>query len=174
MIRLAIAIICIFLSACASEPPRPQPPVPPTPPKQSGTKVDPPKKLADATDAWKKKNGCDKKVIPFLEIEKQFLDPKSPQRGQEFEHHFIYVACVSDAQTPIKATLSRKIILGKNSVFESTNDSFEIKSGKWEHTAKLKTPPGIKPGKYKFILSISIPNISPPQKTNELSFEIKK
>jgi hypothetical protein len=105
MIRLAIAIICIFLSACAHQ----QEPSPPAPvaqnlPEPRGSKVPAPLLLGNKTDVWKE-YGCDKKPLPFLTIESQKIIPSSPQRGQKFEHHFVYVACVSDAQTSVKGIL---------------------------------------------------------------------
>jgi hypothetical protein len=173
MIRLVIAVICIFLFACTNPQELPQEPpnAAQTQPKPNGTKLPDPELVEEPTDAWKKKNGCDKGDQSFMKIEKQYITPESPQRGLLFKHHFIYVVCVSDAQSLNKGSISRKITHKNKLVFESKND-FEIKSGKWEHVANINTPKEIDPGKYKFLLSISILNTIIP--STPRIFEIRK
>ena len=157
MIRFAITVIYIFLSACVH---RQEPPLDvQAQSEQCVTKNVPCPKLLMNSIEVRKKYGCDKwKDLPFLVIESQKPTPTSPQRGKEFEHYFVYSACVSEDITSIKVTLSRKIFFKKSLVFESKNDNFEIKPGKWGITAKIKTPPAITPGKYLFQTIITIPN----------------
>jgi len=174
MIRLAIAVICIYLYACAHR----QEPLlgVQTQSEQCVTKKVPcPKPLKNPIEV-RKEYGCDKKTdLPFLVIESQKTDPELPQRGKEFKHHFVYAACVSDGQSSINSTLTRKIFFKKRLVFESKNDSFEIKPGKWEYTAKFKTPPVIPPGKYIFQIIVTIPsNVHNMKITDKLHFTIKK
>ncbi len=175
MIRLIISVIYIFLSACAHRQELPHDVQARS--EQCVTKnvPCPPKRLADRTDV-SKKYGCDKKRdLPFVIIERQYTIPSPPQSGREFEHHFVYEACVSDGQSSFNGTLTRQISHKKKSVFESKNDAFEIKPGKWDHTAKIKTPPGITPGKYLFQTIITIPNNAHNIKiTHKLPFTIKQ
>ncbi|MBD9360780.1 hypothetical protein [Methylomonas fluvii] len=178
MNRLAITFIAIFLSACAylDEPlqaPTAVAQIPPEPLQCDPNKAAcPPKQL---TTHWNKK-GCDEKQGRFMIIEKPgtYIYPEQPQSGQELLHHFTYGTCADD-RLPIKGSISRKIFhtktLDKNLVFASKNDDFEIKAGTWEHTAKIKTPLGMTPGKYIFQTIITIQGI--PEK-NEYPFTIKK
>jgi hypothetical protein len=176
MIRLVIAFTAIFISACAhrQEPPQEPSLVAKAMPETSGKKVSDPKRLEEPTEVWQKENHCDKQVLPFLEIKRQYITPTSPLRGQEFEHHFIYVACPSGTQTPIIGTISRKITHKKKLVFENKNDGFEIKSGEWEHVSIIKTPPEIVPGNYKFLLSINIQNTTKFPRPKDFPFKIRK
>lgn len=165
---LAIAVICIFLSACAhrQEPPLVAPPLP------EPAEPPPPDLLTKPTDIWKEYD-CDNKILPFLIIESQKITPSSPQPGQEFEHRFVYAACVSDAQTPIKGTLRRKLFFQRKLIFQHVSHNVEIRTGKLEHTAKIKIPRKTKPGNYKIQVSFTIPGKA-PSKSKDFRFTIGK
>jgi len=167
MNRLAITGICIFLSACAHQQ---EPPPVIHPPEPVGPNIPPPARLADPQTVWREYD-CDKKVLPFIIIESNEILSPEPLAGQEFKYRFVYALCVSGPPKPIKGTLKRKIFFRGKKVFQNVSKDVDVKPGRWEDIAKIKTPHGTKPGDYNFELSFSI---SKTKIIKDLPFVIRK
>jgi len=171
MNRLAITLLYVFLSACATQQQMPlqdahSPAIPFLETDCQDTIG------VGVTDKWngKKivgKTICVKNPLPYVVIEQHKLYPEKPQAGLKFTQCFIYTVCDSDSTSskPIKATLSRKVFKnGKEEPKLQDNSKVNLKSGTWLDVAKIKPSRETNPDTYIFQLSFSI----------DLPFEITK
>ncbi len=189
MNRLAITVIYIFLSACASQPVQK---TSSSAVKSSATDTLCPDKVGhaqvgvkplmwaqDAENDVKNKYACEKNHSPYVVIERNELKPSEAdkelvlQAGKEFTHCFIYTVCDSDlpSKSPIKATLTRTVLQKKTPKFQDISTGIELKAGRWTDVAKIKLPRYTERGDYIFQLNFSF------QKTTiirDLFFKLEK
>jgi hypothetical protein len=156
--RLAIALLCAFLFSCAQQQAAPHRMVPQlaTCPKELGKHS-----LPDEPATVWQDYSCDNKLLPFVYIESVRICPNSPQAGQGFMDRIVYVACVSDASKPSTEVLFRQVRFQGKRLFHDSSTNFELKTGRWEDVALIKSPLGAKPGNYTYQVSFNLPHQAP-------------
>jgi hypothetical protein len=122
----------------------------------------------------RKEYGCNKRAKPFLTIERHGLSPDELQAGQEFQHRFLYAACLPGSGKSITGFLSREIFFQgkKKPIFKDVSKNVEIKPGRWADVATIKIPAGVELGDYYLHLTFSIPNAQ--KRIGDLPFKIIK
>lgn len=166
---ITISASLSLLAACAPPPAPTEKAAPPAPapapaPAQPGVQ-----QVLDEQATWNAYN-CAGKKLPFVTVEENRITPAMPAPGEEFKHEFVYAACTEQAK-PITGVLTRRIYYQNRLVFEDEKDNFELRPGKWDVTARIKTSPKAKPGDYRFQLSFSSPAAS---MTQDLPLPIRK
>jgi hypothetical protein len=115
----------------------------------AGTRARPPgDRLIDPpAEVWEDYR-CDRKVRPFLVLERNQVSPRKIRPGGEFNHRLIYAMCPVEPSQVISGDLYRRIYYKGGVVFEDIVRGFEVRPGKWSVDAFITIPEKAELGPY--------------------------
>jgi hypothetical protein len=90
---------------------------------------------------------CDKRQLPFFEVEKNELLPERGRPGQEMSHRLIYVMCPKNATEVVTGTLDTRILHKGQVLFRETIEQ-DLKPGRWRIDTFVPLPEAAEPGAY--------------------------
>ena len=91
---------------------------------------------------------CDRKDLPFFEIERLELRPRRLHAGDEFGHRFVYVLC-PDRLTGVVTGLFQTRILHRGQVIvEDRKPKYDLKPGRWVIDTFVRLPQSAETGVY--------------------------
>ncbi len=90
---------------------------------------------------------CDKRPLPFFEVEKNELLPERARPGEELSHRFVYVMCPKKATEVVSGTLDTRILFRGEIIFQEVI-SQDLKPGRWRIDTFIPLPETAKPGVY--------------------------
>ncbi len=90
---------------------------------------------------------CDKRELPFFEIEENELLPEKARPGAKLNHRIIYVMCPERPTEVVAGTLETRILFKGKVIFEEAIDH-ELKPGRWVVDTFIPLPAKANPGVY--------------------------
>ncbi len=90
---------------------------------------------------------CDKRGLPFFEIEESQLLPVRAKPGSQLSHRVVYVMCPRRPTEVVTGTLDTRILFKGEIIFNEVIDQ-ELKPGRWVMDTFIPLPPSAKPGVY--------------------------
>lgn len=90
---------------------------------------------------------CDKRPLPFFQVEESELLPQRVKAGRDFNHRLVYVLCPAHP-TEVVAGRLRTSILHRGSPVYSESIDHELKPGRWTLDAFVSLPEHAEPGIY--------------------------
>ena len=90
---------------------------------------------------------CDKRGLPFFEIEKSQLLPARVKPGKQLSHRIVYVMCPRRPTEVVAGTLDTIILFKGKIIFEEVVEQ-EIKPGRWVVDTFIPLPAEAEPGVY--------------------------
>jgi hypothetical protein len=109
----------------------------------------PGEKLAAFPEDVRAEYGCEKKKLPWLQVESQELWPKRVHAGEELGHRLVYALCTTSPTEVVAGTLETRIVhRGKTSVLESL-PNHDLRAGRWIVDVFLTVPPEAPVGVYE-------------------------
>ena len=119
----------------------------------------PGEKLVDFPEAVRAEFGCEKKKLPWLQVESQELWPKRVQAGQELGHRLVYVLCTSEPTEVVSGTLETRLVhRGKSSLLESLPDH-DLRPGRWIVDVFMTVPSDAPDGVYELEIAFKSPSL---------------
>jgi hypothetical protein len=108
----------------------------------------PGEKLVDFPEDVRAEYGCEKKKLPWLQVESQEIWPKRVRAGEELGHRLVYALCTASPTEVVPGTLETRIVhRGKATVLESLPDH-DLRPGRWTVDVFLTVPPDAPDGVY--------------------------
>ncbi|MEZ4218228.1 MAG: hypothetical protein R3E88_17200 [Myxococcota bacterium] len=90
---------------------------------------------------------CEKRPLPFFQVEETELLPERVSPGDEFNHRLQYVMCPKDDTQVVSGTLYTRILYkGKAILTESTQR--DLQPGRWIVDSFITLPQSAEPGVY--------------------------
>ncbi|MBW2272108.1 MAG: hypothetical protein JRG96_02455 [Deltaproteobacteria bacterium] len=90
---------------------------------------------------------CDKRPLPFFEIEKSELFPLRAKPGQKLAHRIVYVMCPKRPTEVIAGSLETRIRFKGRSILRDRIEQ-ELKPGRWVIDTFIPLPEQAEPGVY--------------------------
>ena len=90
---------------------------------------------------------CEKRPLPFFEIESDELMPERVSPGSEFNHRLQYVMCPVEETQVVSGTLHTRILY-KGKPIHSETTTRDLQPGRWIVDEFIKLPSDAKPGVY--------------------------
>jgi len=90
---------------------------------------------------------CDKRPLPFFEVEQNELVPHRVVPGSEFNHRMVYVLCPANPTQVVSGELATRILFRGEPVF-SEAIQHDLKPGRWRMDTFIPLPAGAEPGIY--------------------------
>jgi hypothetical protein len=90
---------------------------------------------------------CDKRPLPFFEIEKSELLPDRAKPGQKLSHRIVYVMCPKRPTEVVAGSLETRIRFKGEPIFTDRIDQ-ELKPGRWIIDTHIPLPEQTEPGVY--------------------------
>ena len=90
---------------------------------------------------------CDKRPLPFFEVEANELLPTRVKPGSEFNHRMVYVMCPRNPTAVIAGNLRTRILYKGKAIFHE-DLSHELKPGRWVVDTFIPLPKAAQPGIY--------------------------
>src|SRR5262245_19799182 len=104
--------------------------------------------------------GCDRKELPFFEIERLELSPRRLHAGEEFGNRFVYVLC-PDRLTGVVTGLFQTRILHRGKVIvEDRKPNYDLKPGRWVIDTFVRLPQSAETGVYAMEFAFHSPGVS--------------
>jgi hypothetical protein len=92
--------------------------------------------------------GCEKKKLPWLEVESQEIWPKRVRAGEELGHRLVYALCTAAPTQVVSGTLETRIVhRGQSTVLESL-PNHDLRPGRWVVDLFITVPPDAPDGVY--------------------------
>jgi hypothetical protein len=92
--------------------------------------------------------GCDRKELPFFEIERLELRPQRLRAGEEFEHRFAYVLCPDRLTGVVTGKFHTRILHRGKVIVEDRKPSYDLKPGRWVVDTFVRLPQSAETGVY--------------------------
>jgi hypothetical protein len=90
---------------------------------------------------------CDKRPLPFFEVEEDELLPERVSPGSEFNHRLQYVMCPREETEVVRGTLHTRILF-KGKAIHTESTTRELQPGRWIVDEFIELPQDAKPGVY--------------------------
>ena len=90
---------------------------------------------------------CEKRQLPFFELERAELLPERVKRGKEINHRIVYVMCPERPTEVVKGSLDTRILFRGQAIFSEVIDQ-ELKPGRWIIDTFIPLPEQAEPGVY--------------------------
>jgi len=90
---------------------------------------------------------CDKRPLPYFEVEKNELLPHRVTPGSEFNHRLVYILCPEAPTQVVAGKLDTRILFKGKPIFAESIDH-ELKPGRWRVDTFNLLPPEAVPGIY--------------------------
>ncbi len=90
---------------------------------------------------------CDKRQLPFFEVEKNELLPERGRPGEEMSHRLIYVMCPKRPTEVVTGTLDTRI-LHKGKILYRETIQQDLKPGRWRIDTFVPLPEAAEAGAY--------------------------
>ena len=101
----------------------------------------------DFPDAVAAEYHCDKRPLPFFELEKSELVPNRVKAGSEFNQRLVYVLCPERPTAVVPGVLHTRILFeGRTIVSESLPE--KLRPGRWVLDSFVHLPEDASPGLY--------------------------
>jgi hypothetical protein len=99
---------------------------------------------------------CDKRPLPFVQVELNELLPQRVRAGQEFAHRTVYVMCPAQPTQVLPGKLTTRILHRGNAIFQEQID-YEVKPGRWVVDTRIPLPAEAAPGIYALEVNFANP-----------------
>ena len=93
---------------------------------------------------------CDRKRLPFLEIEQMDLSPRRLRPGQEFSQRLVYALCPERPSGVVTGELDTRILYRGRTIVQQHTPSYDLKPGRWVVDAFVQLPDDAEGGIYAF------------------------
>ena len=90
---------------------------------------------------------CEKRPLPFFDIESDELLPERVSPGDEFNHRLQYVMCPVEDTQVVSGTLHTRILY-KGKAIHSETTTRDLQPGRWIVDEFIRLPADAKPGVY--------------------------
>jgi hypothetical protein len=91
---------------------------------------------------------CDKKRLPWFELEQHELVPPRIKPGGEFNHRLVYSMCPARPTQVVRGTLNTRILFKGGPIAREQVEGYELKPGRWVVDWFVSLPPGAEAGVY--------------------------
>ena len=91
---------------------------------------------------------CDRKELPFFEIERLELRPRRLRAGEEFEHRFAYVLCPDRRTGVVTGKFQTRILHRGKVIVEDSKPRYDLKPGRWVIDTFVRLPQSAEVGLY--------------------------
>ncbi len=98
-------------------------------------------------DRVAKQYECDKRKLPFFEIEKHELIPKRVAAGSKLNHRLVYVLCPKNPTGVVRGTLRTRVLYEGKALLREVVDE-KLRPGRWVLDSFITLPEGAAPGVY--------------------------
>jgi hypothetical protein len=98
-------------------------------------------------DAVASEYHCEKRQLPFFELESVELLPERVKRGKEINHRIVYVMCPEHPTEVVKGRLDTRILHRGKAIFSEMIEH-ELKPGRWIVDTFIPLPELAEPGVY--------------------------
>jgi hypothetical protein len=120
----------------------------PVNPQAQTSKPTPGEKLLTDPDRVWAEYQCSKQKLPFVQVEENRIIPPQLARGQEFDHHLVYVMCSNNQRQAVTGILYTRIRLGGRTIATDADRRFNLKPGRWSIDTFITIPATAAPGDY--------------------------
>ncbi|MCH2171159.1 hypothetical protein MK489_10280 [Myxococcota bacterium] len=96
---------------------------------------------------WDEYN-CEKRDLPFLEIETSELIPPEVEPGGDFNHRLVYALCPRRATEVVSGDLHTRILFKGRAIHQETHSNYELRPGRWQVDTFVEIPLEAEPGVY--------------------------
>jgi hypothetical protein len=103
---------------------------------------------------------CDRKELPFFEIEHLELYPKRLHPGDEFGHRLVYALCPERLTGVVTGELQTRILHRGQVIVEDRTPSYDLKPGRWVVDTFVRLPQSADVGIYAFEFAFQSPSVS--------------
>lgn len=103
---------------------------------------------------------CDRKELPFFEIERLELSPKRLHAGEEFEHRFAYVLCPDRLTGVVTGAFHTRILHRGQVIVEDRKPTYDLKPGRWVIDTFVRLPQSAETGVYAMEFAFQSPTVS--------------
>lgn len=98
---------------------------------------------------------CDKRPLPFFEVEEYQVLPQRVKPGGELSHRLVYVMCPRARTEVLPGTLTTRVLFkGREIVTDSVR--YELKPGRWRKDQTVQLPSTAAPGVYSLDLEFAV------------------
>ncbi len=91
---------------------------------------------------------CDRKELPFFEIERLELRPRRLRAGDEFGHRFVYVLCPDRLTGVVTGQFQTRILHRGQVLVEDRKPKYDLKPGRWVIDTFVRLPQSAEAGVY--------------------------
>ena len=91
---------------------------------------------------------CDRKELPFFEIEHLELRPRRLEAGEEFAHRIVYVLCPERLTGVVTGQLQTRILHRGKVIVEDSKPNYDLKPGRWAIDTFVRLPQSAAVGVY--------------------------
>ena len=120
----------------------------------------PGEKLASFPEDVRAEYGCEKKKLPWLQVESQEIWPKRVRAGEEIGHRLVYVLCTAGATEVVSGTLETRIVYrGQSNVLESL-PNHDLRPGRWVVDLFITVPADAPDGVYALEIAFKSPSLA--------------
>jgi hypothetical protein len=104
--------------------------------------------------------GCDRKELPFFEIERLELSPRRLKAGEEFEHRFAYVLCPDRLTGVVTGQFLTRIRHRGKVIVEDRKPKYDLKPGRWVIDTFVRLPQNAEVGVYAMEFAFQSSSVS--------------
>jgi hypothetical protein len=91
---------------------------------------------------------CDRKELPFFDIEHLELRPRRLHAGEEFSHRIVYVLCPDRLTGVVTGQLQTRILHRGQVIVEDRKPTYDLKPGRWVIDTFIRLPQSTDVGVY--------------------------
>ena len=114
----------------------------------------PGEKLVSFPEPVAREYHCDKRPLPFFEVEESQLLPKRVGPGSEFNHRMVYVLCPDQPTAVVKGKITSQILYRGAPIFSEVIQG-ELRPGRWMVDTFIPLPADAQPGIYSLHVTFS-------------------
>jgi hypothetical protein len=132
-------VLCLLLSGCATSQ---------WLGKTRRALRDPGERLIDLPDQVAGDYGCAERTLPYLEVERNEVNPRRVEAGAALNHRIVYALCPRTATEVVSGTLTTQVRFKGRVVMRDRVAGFEFKPGRWSVDTFVRLPEDAETGVY--------------------------
>ena len=139
MRRSLALVLCLLVSGCASSQ---------LVGKMRRATREPGEKLLDLPDKVAKHYACKERVLPWLKLERNEVNPRRVAPGSQLNHRMVYALCPTAPTEVVIGPLTTRVRFKGEVILDERIADFELKPGRWQVDAFVRLPEHAEPGVY--------------------------
>lgn len=109
---------------------------------------DPGERLVDLPDRVAKDYECASRPLPYLELERNEVNPTRVRAGAALNHRIVYALCPTATTEVVTGTLTTQVRFKGRVVMREQVPGFEFKPGRWSVDTFVRLPDDAETGVY--------------------------